>query len=64
MNIWMQSLLSEVPTSMDDDVHFVFKSKFVGSYLICNYSENKASFSSNLVSTLAIIKNFILSEAN
>lgn len=60
----MQELISDIPMNHNDEVDYVFKSALVGSVLMCKYSKGTATFKSDSMSTIAIVKEFINTQFN
>ena len=59
MHNYLQEMIPDLPISHEDEIKYVFKSALVGSILICAYQKGKATFQSDSVSTIAIIKDFV-----
>ena len=56
--------LPEVPARLhQDDASFAFRNTFLGSILLCAYRKGDATFRSDSVTTLAIVKEVITKEA-
>lgn len=60
MHMWVTNILPDVPVNSDDEVKYIFKSTFIGSYLFCEYQQGIAVFKSENISTIAVIKNYIV----
>lgn len=61
---WISTCLPEVPQKLhQDEVNLVFENTFVGSTLCCKYRKGEASFDSDSISALAILKEVITKEA-
>lgn len=66
MHSWIGNCLPEVPERigiMDNENILFFKNVFVDTFLVCKYSKGEAEFSSDNISTVSIIKDFITKEA-
>ncbi|XP_044749136.1 Bardet-Biedl syndrome 7 protein homolog [Coccinella septempunctata] len=68
IHAWICKCVPEVPekpqaTQANENNSIFFKSSFLGTILQCCYSRGDASFKSNNISTISIIKEFISNEA-
>lgn len=65
MHSWIQNCLPEVPERIDltDENILIFRNAFVETFLVCKYSKGEAEFSSDNISTISIIKDFVTKEA-
>jgi len=61
---WVGACLPEVPVRFQvDEVSFAFKSSFLGTLLLCDYKKGEATFRSDSLTSLAIVKEVITKEA-
>eukprot|EP00741_Cyanophora_paradoxa_P006490 tig00001003_g6283.t1 len=62
---WVVGVLPEVPARYPagDELSFWFRNVFLGTLLTCTYKKGEASFRSDSLSTLAILKEFVSREA-
>eukprot|EP01012_Entosiphon_sulcatum_P007894 TRINITY_DN14132_c0_g1_i1.p1 TRINITY_DN14132_c0_g1~~TRINITY_DN14132_c0_g1_i1.p1 ORF type:complete len:738 (+),score=190.13 TRINITY_DN14132_c0_g1_i1:22-2214(+) len=64
MNTWVGSCLPEVPERINsEEATYYFRSTFQGTTLVAKYRANDATFRSDNLSTLAILKEFITKQA-
>lgn len=65
MHSWIGKLVNEVPervNSADENILY-FKNIFIDTFLICKYSKGDAEFTSDNISTISVIKDFLSLEA-
>lgn len=65
MHSWLGKCLNEVPervNSADENILY-FKNVFTDTFLICKYSKGDAEFTSDNISTISVIKDFLTKEA-
>lgn len=64
MHEWVCLCLPEVPARVQgDEVRFTFRNVFLGNILLCTYRRGEATFQSDSVSAIAILKEVITKEA-
>ena len=63
MHEWICKCLPDIPPRTNDaDIQIYFKNAFLGTILTCSYKKNEGIFSSDSVSTIAILKEVITKE--
>jgi len=61
---WVVACLPEVPARLQsDEGNFAFRNTFLNTLLLCNYRKGEASFRSDSLTSLAIIKEVLTKEA-
>ncbi|XP_049544780.1 Bardet-Biedl syndrome 7 protein-like [Anopheles darlingi] len=62
---WMINSIPELPEKLHDSgkVRHTFQHVFIGTLLVCEYGKGEASFRSDNISTISILKDFITKEA-
>lgn len=61
---WLNLIIPEIPQTSNDEVKLSYCSLFVGSHLLCDVKDKVSVFQSDLISTLMIIKDLVMGEAN
>lgn len=61
---WVVACIPEVPARLhEDDAFFAFRNTFLDTLLLCTYSKGEATFRSDSLTTLAIVKEVLTKEA-
>jgi len=61
---WVVACLPEVPARLQaDDGSFAFRNTFLGTLLLCSYRKGEATFKSDSLTSLAIVKEVLTKEA-
>lgn len=64
MHSWVAACLPEVPARLTGDTGSVaFRSTFLGTLLLCDYAKGEATFRSDSLTTLSIVKEVVSKEA-
>lgn len=64
MHAWLALCVNELPARpTDDELTVMYRSTFVGSLLIAKYGKGYASFKSDSITSLSVIKDIITKEA-
>uniref|UniRef100_A0A182MRP1 Bardet-Biedl syndrome 7 protein homolog n=1 Tax=Anopheles culicifacies TaxID=139723 RepID=A0A182MRP1_9DIPT len=65
MHNWMINSIPELPEKLYESgkVQYTFRHVFIGTMLICEYGKGEATFRSDNISTISILKDFITKEA-
>jgi Bardet-Biedl syndrome 7 protein len=61
---WVVACLPEVPARLPgDDASFIFRNTFLDTLLLCDYCKGEATFRSDSLTTLSIVKEVVTKEA-
>ncbi|EAA00146.3 Bardet-Biedl syndrome 7 protein-like [Anopheles arabiensis] len=65
MHNWMINSIPELPEKLYESgkVAYTFRHVFIGTLLVCEYGKGEATFRSDNISTISILKDFITKEA-
>ncbi|XP_035903414.1 Bardet-Biedl syndrome 7 protein-like [Anopheles stephensi] len=65
MHNWMINSIPELPEKLYESgkVQYTFRHVFIGTMLVCEYGKGEATFRSDNISTISILKDFITKEA-
>lgn len=61
---WVVACLPEVPARLqEEEASFAFRNTFLDTLLLCTYRQGEATFRSDSLTTLAIVKEVVTKEA-
>ena len=64
MHSWVVACLPEVPARLQgEEASFAFRNTFLDTLLLCSYRRGEATFQSDSLTTLAIVKEVVTKEA-
>lgn len=56
---YMQELVADVPVTQEEEIKYSFVSALIGSTLTCAYEKGNSVFTSDSISTILIVKDFL-----